>query len=114
MVVEVTDLGSPPRTSSANIIQNVIRNKNAPRFEPNEFTNTIDRTHSPDDVIRTLTAQDGDSRAPFDVITYALLEGDDAQLFRVRENNGQLRLASSVAQLDGLQYTVRTINKKTS
>ena len=103
----MTDLGTPPRTTRANIVQNVLRNKNDPTFNPDVTAVTIDRSQAEGDVIATLTAQDSDSSAPFNVITYAIVgDGDAARFFRVEEESGRVVLSSSVAQQDALEYTV--------
>lgn len=85
-----------------------MRNKNAPQFERDVIDVTIDRAQAEGDVITTLTAQDRDAIAPFNVITYSLVgDGNAPQFFEVETQTGRVLLRSSVAQQADLQYTVR-------
>lgn len=54
------DGGSPPRSATATAIINILRNLNAPVFNPKSYTATIDETRQVGVDIVTVTATDAD------------------------------------------------------
>ena len=58
--VVVSDGGSPPKTDTAQLTVEVLRNQFAPKFEPDRYQETVLDTITFSDVVVTVTASDDD------------------------------------------------------
>ncbi len=61
ITVNAYDLGEPSLSSTAQVTVNVVRNNNAPVFQPPQYAVNIDFTTAVDEVIETVQAVDRDS-----------------------------------------------------
>ena len=91
----VVDNGFPQRNSStaARIRMRVTRNRNAPRFDSEDYEKAIPETQQTSSSILDINAQDGDPEGPFRTITYSLI-GDDAAptFFEIEPESGLIKV----------------------
>ncbi len=72
MRVKAQDGGNPPKSATATAKVEILRNFNEPRFEPQDYTQTILETQGLGVSILKVTAKDADTKAPYNVIKYSM------------------------------------------
>lgn len=104
LTVNVSDLGNPPKHAekSAFVYINVLdSNDNPPVFVPAEYNKEVSENVNPGDAVLQVTAVDQDTgtNAKF---TFAITEGDDADMFAIRSDskNSSLGIVYTLLQLD--------------
>ena len=89
------DSGFPQRNSStaARIRVRVTRNRNAPRFDSEEYEKSVPETQQTSSSVLDINAQDSDPEGPFKTITYSLI-GDDAAptFFEIESESGLIKV----------------------
>ncbi|WAQ95973.1 FAT4-like protein, partial [Mya arenaria] len=107
--VEVADQGPSRCSATAVVTVTVNRNLQSPRWTntlpgtTDQYSNTIDEILSINTAFATISAEDGDSKAPHSEIEYSILT--NTELFGVVPGTGSVYLTSSQRNLLANSYT---------
>ena len=99
--MRVEDGGVPPRTRTAILTVNVLRNLNAPRFDNQAYKGEILEVHGIGQSVLQVRATDGDDKQPHNQVTYEL----DHPYFAINKD-GIVTLKSSLLGDGSSNYRV--------
>ncbi|XP_046579033.1 protocadherin Fat 4-like [Haliotis rubra] len=111
VVVTATDFGTPPLSGAATMNINVVRNTQAPVFNSASYRATIDQTLGVGSSVLTMSASDGDTQPPYNVISYSLVgDGNAPSFFRLDGvNSGLIIVKDTLTKDSSLSYVLRVV-----
>lgn len=109
MTVTATDRGTPQQSDSATITINIVRNTQSPVFtNSGQYATTIDQNLNIGTSVFTVTATDGDTVTPYNVITYtAIGDGIATSYFSIDSNSGLITVRDTLTKDNSATYTLR-------
>ncbi|XP_076458558.1 cadherin EGF LAG seven-pass G-type receptor 1-like [Babylonia areolata] len=108
VTVQATDFGTPALSGTAVLNVNVLRNTQAPVFVSLSFSASVAQTLSVGSSVVRVSAEDADSQAPFNVITYSIIGNGNAPSFFQLENpsNGLVTVRDTLTKDSALSYSL--------
>ena len=103
-----TDGGTPPKSTTATVEITVVRNLNAPEFNPSRYEIEILENQLLGENIATIVASDVDRIAPHNQLTYRITEdsGPSLNFFIINGASGDVALKRSLLGETNERYEV--------
>ncbi|KAL8559117.1 hypothetical protein ACOMHN_046165 [Nucella lapillus] len=108
VTVQATDFGTPALSGSAVLSVHVMRNTYEPVFVSSSFSASVAQTLSVGSNVIRISADDADTRAPFNVITYSIIgNGNAPSFFKLNSaKSGQVIVRDTLTKESALSYSL--------